>query len=91
MGGELQRRNGFRNLADTTQTSAALTGTLTGTTDGAMVDIAAMSTAGGNTYSDAAVNVAITAINLQNKEMQVMINKLVVDVAALTAKINGTA
>lgn len=49
----------------------ALTGTLTGTTDGALVDIAAVSTAGGNTYADSAINTAITAINLQLKELHV--------------------
>jgi hypothetical protein len=55
---------------------ADIAGTLTGTTDGTMVDIAAVATAGGNTYADSAINTAITAINLQNKELLVKVNAL---------------
>lgn len=67
---------------------AALAGTLTGTTDGTLADVAdiAISTAGGNTYSDAAVNTAVNAailsINLQLKELQTTLNA---EIAALKA------
>ncbi|MDG4595484.1 MAG: hypothetical protein P9F75_07290 [Candidatus Contendobacter sp.] len=62
---------------------APLAGTLTGTVDGALADIAAiaLSTAGGNTYSDAAVNAAvnaaITSANLQIKELQTTLNAVI--------------
>lgn len=52
----------------------ALGGTLTGSTDGDLEDVAALSTS--DTYSDAAVNVAITSINLQLKELQKAYNDL---------------
>lgn len=55
-------------------TVAALTGTMTGTVTGGMVDVTALSTAGGNTYTDAAVNAKITLVNLQLKELQTEIN-----------------
>lgn len=55
---------------------ANLLGTLTGTVDGTMNDIAAVATAGGNTYADAAINTAITAINVQLKELQTKLNAL---------------
>ncbi len=61
---------------------AALAGTLTGTVDGTIEDVAAVSTAGGNTYSDAAINTAITSINLQLKEIQTVLNA---EIAALKA------
>jgi len=66
MGGDAAGDSGFAQAANV----AALTGTLTGTVDGALADVAAVSTAGGNTYSDAAINTAITAVNLQLKELQ---------------------
>jgi predicted RecA/RadA family phage recombinase len=77
------RLNGPPGLLNAIVEAAAvadLGGTLTGTVDGALADVAAiaLSTAGGNTYSDAAVNTAvntaITSINLQLKEIQSKIN-----------------
>lgn len=53
---------------------AALAGSLTGSVDGTIADVAAVSTAGGNTYSDAAINTAIASVNLQLKEIQTVLN-----------------
>lgn len=58
------------------------TGTMTGTTDGVLADIAPVATAGGNTYADAAINTAITAANLQIKELQVKLNALLTSLRA---------
>lgn len=59
---------------------AALGGTLTGTTDGDMADIADIALTTGDTYSDTAVNNAVnTAIgeaNLQLKELQTALNAI---------------
>lgn len=59
---------------------ADLSGSLTGTTDGALADIAAIALSTSNTYTDAAVNsavnTAITSANLQIKELQVKVNAL---------------
>lgn len=55
---------------------ADIAGTLTGSADGTIADVAAVSTAGGNTYADSAINTAITSINLQHKELQVKINAI---------------
>lgn len=54
---------------------SALAGTLTGTVTGTMADITALSTS--NTYTDAAVNAKITAINLQLKELQTKVNAII--------------
>lgn len=74
-------------------TSAALTGTLTGTANGSLVDIAAAAgaCAGGAepsaTQVDTAIATAVAPIvsgtNEQLKELQAMVNKLVVDVTAV--------
>lgn len=65
---------------------AALGGSLTGTVDGDLADIAAIALSTSNTYTDAAVNsavnTAITSANLQLKELQTKVNALV---AALKA------
>ncbi len=61
---------------------AALAGTLTGTTDGTLADVAAVSTAGGNTYADSAINTAITSVNLQLKELQTTINAILTSLKA---------
>lgn len=64
---------------------ANLAGTLTGTVDGTIVDVAAVAiaSAGGNTYADStvntAVNVAVTAVNLQLKEIQTKLNALLAE------------
>lgn len=61
---------------------ADLAGSLTGSVDGALANVAAiaLSTSGGNTYSDSAVNTAvntaITAVNLQLKELQTHVNAI---------------
>lgn len=57
-----------------------IAGSLTGSEDGTIANVAAitLATSGGNTYSDTAVNTAvntaITSINLQHKELLVVIN-----------------
>lgn len=85
------------DLPDLDATAATVTGTLTGTTDGALADVAAIaiSTAGGNTYADSAVNdavnTAITAVNLQLKELQVALNEVIADNVALRAAIRELA
>ncbi len=57
---------------------AALAGTLTGTTDGTLANIADIATAGGSTPTaaqvDTAVNGAILSANLQLKELQTTLN-----------------
>jgi broad specificity polyphosphatase/5'/3'-nucleotidase SurE len=59
---------------------ASLGGTLTGTTDGDLADIAAIALSTSDMYTDAAVNTAvntaITAANLQIKELQTTVNAL---------------
>lgn len=54
----------------------ALGGTLTGTTDGDLADVADVTTSGGNTYSDATLNGVIADINTQLKELQTAYNAL---------------
>ena len=61
-------------------TEAALGGTLTGSVDGTMADIAALDTS--DSYSDAAVNAAITSANLQLKELQTKVNSLITKLIA---------
>lgn len=75
-------------LADVT----ALAGTLTGTIDGTIADVAAVATAGGNTYADSAINTAITSVNLQHKELQAVLNNTVAKLNALITALqaNGT-
>lgn len=75
-------------LADVT----ALAGTLTGTIDGTIADVAAVATAGGNTYADSAINTAITSVNLQHKELQAVLNNTVAKLNALITSLqaNGT-
>lgn len=73
------------NPIQTFQQAAAvlnLAGTLTGTVDGTIVDIAPVATAGGNTYADAAINTAITSINVQHKELQTTLNALLTGLRA---------
>lgn len=66
---------------------ANLAGTMTGSVDGTIADVAAVSTAGGNTYADSAINTAITSVNLQLKELQTKLNALLAElrVAAVIA------
>lgn len=72
-------------------TGAAVTnlaGTMTGSVDGTIADVAAVAitSAGGNTYADAtvntAVNIAVTSVNLQLKELQTKLNALLVSLRA---------
>jgi len=80
--GNTIKADGFNGPVSNASVTAltAVGGTLTGTTDGDLADVAALSTS--DTYSDAAVNVAITAVNLQLKELQTAHNALL---AALQA------
>lgn len=55
---------------------AALGGSMTGTTDGNMADVTDLATAGGNTYSDAAVNAKIALVNTNFKELQTTVNAI---------------
>lgn len=81
--------DGLTTVAASAQTSATVTGTLTGTVDGALADVAdiAISTSGGNTYADSAVNTAvntaIAAVNLQLKELQTALNEAIADITAI--------
>ena len=59
----------------------ALAGTLTGSVDGTLADVAAIALSTSNTYSDSAVNTAvntaITGVNLQLKELQATLNAVI--------------
>lgn len=59
----------------------ALGGTLTGTTDGDMADVADIALSTTDTYTDAAVNTAvntaIASVNLQLKELQTKVNAII--------------
>lgn len=79
------------DIPSLTATAATVAGTLTGSADGTIADIAAVSTAGGNTYADAAINTAITSANLQLKELQVMLNAVIADNVVLRAAIRECA
>ncbi|MEQ1862906.1 MAG: hypothetical protein ABMA13_23540 [Chthoniobacteraceae bacterium] len=76
-------------------TAATVTGSLTGTTDGVLADVAdiAISTSGGNTYADSAVNTAVNAAilsaNLQLKELQTALNEVVADNVSLRTQLTA--
>ncbi len=80
--GNIIRADGFDGPVTNSDVEAltALGGTLTGTVDGDLADVAALSTS--DTYTDAAVNVAITSINLQLKELQTKINAIIAAIQA---------
>lgn len=61
------------------QTVANLTGTLTGTTNGTMEDVPAVTAAGGEATAAelTATNTAITSANLQLKELKVKIDEVI--------------
>ncbi len=65
---------------------AALGGTLTGTTDGDLADVADIALSTSDTYTDSAVNTAVnTAIastNLQVKEIQTVVNAIITSLIA---------
>lgn len=67
----------FEDGALVTTPISSLAGTLTGTTDGTLANVAAVSTGGGNTYTDATLNGVITDINLQLKELQAKLNAVI--------------
>lgn len=71
---------GFENTFTEVGPLADLGGTLTGTVDGDMADIADIALSTSNTYTDAAVNTAVNAAvadaNEQLKELQTKVNYL---------------
>lgn len=77
--GDLLVFNGAGGVKKATS-QAELGGTLTGTTDGDMADIADIALSTGNTYADSdvnnAVNTAIASANLQLKELQTALNAI---------------
>ena len=68
----------FQSRASKPSSVAALAGTLTGSTDGTIADVADIALSTSNTYTDAAVNSAVNAaildLNLQLKELQTKLN-----------------
>lgn len=74
-------------------TGAEITGTITGTPNGAMADITALalSTSGGNTYADAgtntAVNAKITLFNAEQEELQVGLNENLADTTEIRTQV----
>jgi hypothetical protein len=91
---------GGGNIADVpAATATTLTGTLTGTANSAVVDVAAAAanTAGGATPTAAQVDTGIatavapivSGVNEQNKEFQTQINALIADVAAIRTALNA--
>lgn len=63
------------------KTVAQLTGSLTGTVNGALADVSDIALSTSNTYTDAAVNTAVNAaiaeVNVQLKELQTKVNELI--------------
>jgi len=81
---------GDTNLADVAAaTAVALTGTNSGTANGALEAEGVLSTAGGNTYTDAAVNAVIAKIENNIAELAAVANALVADVAAIRTAVNA--
>ncbi len=56
---------------------ALLGGPLTGTTDNSINNTTKLSTSGGNTYSDAAVNTSLLSVDEQLKELQLKVNQII--------------
>lgn len=70
----------FYGVAPVAQPAVAnLTGTITGSANGTMEDVPAVTAAGGEATAAelTATNTAITAINLQNKELFTKVNEVV--------------
>lgn len=82
----VSKRAGAAQAVVTKGTGAVLGGTLTGTIAGELVGITPLDTS--DTYSDAAVNAALAAANLQAKELQARVNQLVADNAANIVLVN---
>jgi len=72
----------FASRASKPSGEIALAGTLTGSTDGTIADVADIALSTSDTYTDAAVNAAVNAaildLNLQLKELQVKMNAILV-------------
>lgn len=68
-----------------TPSVAALAGSLTGSVDGTIADVAAVTAAGGEATAAelTSVNTAITSINLQHKELQTKLNELIADLKSM--------
>ena len=70
----------YKSRASKPSGVAALAGSLTGTTDGTITDVADIALSTGDTYTDAAVNTAVNAavldLNLQLKELQAKMNTM---------------
>lgn len=85
------------DIPSLTATYVARTGAGGGTADGAFEDEGALSTSGGNTYTDAAVNAVIAKLKNNIKELATVVAQLAADNVALreanrenAAKINAT-
>lgn len=79
------------DLPTLTATYAALTGSSTGTANGALEAEGTLATAGGNTYSDAAVNTVLGKIENNIAEHTTVIAQLAADNVALRAAIREVA
>lgn len=83
------------SVAPDALTGATITGTITGTPNGAMADITALalSTAGGNTYADAGtnteVNAKITLFNAEQEELQAGLNEILADITSMHTQLTA--
>ena len=70
----------FKSRASKPSGVTALAGTLTGSTDGTIADVADIALSTSDTYTDAAVNAAVNGavldLNLQLKELQTKMNAI---------------
>lgn len=79
------------NLPDLTATYTALTGAGSGTANGALEAEGTVSTAGGNTYADSAVNTVFGKIENNITELATVIAQLAADNVALRAAVRECA
>lgn len=79
------------NLPDLTATYVARSGSNSGTADGALQAEGSLSTSGGNTYSDAAVNTILVKIENNIAEALAVIAELAADNVAMRAAIRENA
>lgn len=79
------------NLPDLNPAYVARTGALGGTANGSLVDELVLSTSGGNTYSDVAVNFVIGKLKDNLAEVYAVVVELALDNAALRAAIRENA
>lgn len=73
------------NMPDLIATYAARTGAAGGTANGALEDEGVVTTAGGNTYADADVNVVIAKLKNNIAELLAVVTQLAADNVALRA------